>query len=482
MNQSRILQQRLWRWHFWAGLLSLPLALVLAISGGLYLFKPHYVQWYEQTLEQNLPEVSGRVLPTNELLTIAQQRYPDADFKRYTLARIGSGSSAEHFHPNSDRSVEFEFKTDTGIEVIWVDRFSGTIMHSMPKQRQLMHWIKNLHGELTLGNRGSYLVELMAQWMIVLVITGLTLYLSRQKMAAQGNWGVALKRALLPSLKGGTSLFWRRLHGALGIWLSVFLLVLLISGLPWTQVWGNGFKQLQKVMGWDGPGHEWFVSLNSTSPEHHHSHNHNHLDKQDGTDLWQLSSEDQNSVTLQSSRPSSIAQGMTLGDIEAKILPLKLHHPVVIMPPNNSNGVWTVRSMTPNRPHRVTLHFDRWSGEELMSIRFGDYHPVKRVVSYGIALHEGALFGLPNLLLGLFTALGLVAIVITGGLMWWKRRPVGTLGTPQLLPGKLPRSVWLVGTLLALLLPLFAASVLLILALDFLWVRLFRNRESLESI
>lgn len=59
---------------------------------------------------------------------------------------------------------------------------------------------------------------------------------------------------------------------------------------------------------------------------------------------------------------------------------------------NNINGVWSVRSMTSNRRNRVTVHFVRWSGEELMGIIFVDYHPLKRVVPFGIVLHEGVLF------------------------------------------------------------------------------------------
>src|SRR3546814_16166698 len=70
------------------------------------------------------------------------------------------------------------------------------------------------------------------------------------------------------------------------------------------------------------------------------------------------------------------------------------------------NGVWSVLSMAQDRRDRQTVHYDRWTGEEIMRIRFADYHPVQRLASYGISLHEGALFGWANQALGVVAALG----------------------------------------------------------------------------
>lgn len=34
-----------WRWHFYAGLLVLPLVILLSLSGALFLFKPQVERW-----------------------------------------------------------------------------------------------------------------------------------------------------------------------------------------------------------------------------------------------------------------------------------------------------------------------------------------------------------------------------------------------------------------------------------------------------
>ena len=40
--KNNILSQWLWKWHVIAGLISLPFVIVLAITGGIYLFKDDY--------------------------------------------------------------------------------------------------------------------------------------------------------------------------------------------------------------------------------------------------------------------------------------------------------------------------------------------------------------------------------------------------------------------------------------------------------
>ncbi len=140
-------------------------------------------------------------------------------------------------------------------------------------------------------------------------------------------------------------------------------------------------------------------------------------------------------------------------------------YPVTIQPPNNPNGVWSVRDMHSDRSLRKTVHFDRWSGDELMRIEFQHYHPVKQVASYGIAMHEGALFGRLNQLLGALTAFGLITLSLFGVVSWWKRRPQAHPTPPDReLQIRLGPMIGLLG--LMLFLPLFGASLITIYILD----------------
>ena len=89
----------------------------------------------------------------------------------------------------------------------------------------------------------------MASWMIVLIITGLNLWLTSSDLTA--NAQIKWRRWFVPQfhMKRARSGY-KSLHGVIGIWFTLPILVLLLSGLPWTQLWGSGFKQLQAYMGW----------------------------------------------------------------------------------------------------------------------------------------------------------------------------------------------------------------------------------------
>lgn len=154
------------------------------------------------------------------------------------------------------------------------------------------------------------------------------------------------------------------------------------------------------------------------------------------------------------------------------VRPLGLDHPVIIAPPSRGSDEWTAKSNTANRPRRVNLTLEGTTGKVLTREDFSNKHWVDRVVSTGVAAHEGQLFGWPNQLMGLLTALGLVLLSVSGVIMWWRRRDEGVLGAPRVVLS--PRVSWGLITLVVLLgiyLPLFGASQLLVLLLEWALLR-----------
>jgi uncharacterized iron-regulated membrane protein len=153
----------------------------------------------------------------------------------------------------------------------------------------------------------------------------------------------------------------------------------------------------------------------------------------------------------------------------ANVVPLKLDAPVIISAPGGRSKTWSAKSNTANRPRRVTVELDPKTGSILSREDFKDRHWVDRAVGVGIAAHEGALFGWPNQVLGVLTTLGLVLLSVSGVILWWKRRDQGVLGAPK--PALSPRVSWgliSVIVLIGICLPLFAASLLIVLLLEWL--------------
>src|SRR3546814_7640722 len=83
-----------------------------------------------------------------------------------------------------------------------------------------------------------------------------------------------------------------------------------------------------------------------------------------------------------------------------------------------------------NRPMRMTVTYDMGTGREASREGFADGHVIDRVVGYGIAWHEGQLFGWVNQLVGVLTAIGLIMMAVSGFILWRRRKPGDVLGAP----------------------------------------------------
>ena len=450
-DRSTLLKQRLWRWHFLAGLVVCPFAILLALTGSIYLFKPQIDNYEERVINALPPVVDARSIgdysqpPISTHINALLTRNPDADFKRVILNKPG------------DRSVEIELQHPQGEKVIyWVDSITGQILTSKNTDQRLMQRVKKLHSELLLGNMGSYVVELMASWLIILVVSGLYLWLTKpENQQAPIRLAVAKFDKAVPIKK------WRSLHGVIGFWFAVPIIVLLLSGLPWTQLWGSGFDKVKVWAGWQGPGQEWFVTLKSKMPK-------GELAALPESSLWEIKADPH---TPSAVVDRSALDWAVLDAIHGTPQVGSLIHPVQIAPPKPNNGVWTVRSMPGQRSARETLHFDQYSSALITRIGFKDHHPIEQLVSQGVSLHEGALFGWPNQLLGLLTALAIICISFFGLYSWWLRKPQDRVGVPDRATTPPSKGLFVGLVVLGLILPAAGISFVIIYIIEWFGVR-----------
>jgi uncharacterized iron-regulated membrane protein len=276
-----------------------------------------------------------------------------------------------------------------------------------------------------LGKVGRWMVELAASWAIVMILSGLYLW-----------WpsGGRLAGVVWPRLSLGKRAFWRDIHAVTGFWVSSFALVLLVSGLPWASVWGDAFKVARTELGLMQGKQDW-----KTGGEH--------------------AEHDHNAMMVMEKAKVPLA---SLTMIVAKARAEALEFPVVIAPPGEKMA-WSVKSNTQNRPNRVTITYDMATGTQLDRQDFASRHVIDRAVGYGIAWHEGALLGWFNVAVGLFTAVALITLMVSGFIMWRRRRPEAVLGAPPLphVPARIGGVVAIL-LLLAAVLPSLAASLILL--------------------
>src|SRR6187402_3357276 len=87
------LYRTIWRWHFYAGLFVVPMVLVLALSGSIYLFKPQLDRWEERDFHGL--STTGAVSP-NRQLDAAQAAVPGASFYAYRLPERAGDAAMIH--------------------------------------------------------------------------------------------------------------------------------------------------------------------------------------------------------------------------------------------------------------------------------------------------------------------------------------------------------------------------------------------------
>lgn len=336
-------------------------------------------------------------------------------------------------------------KQAEGVSRVYVHPQTLQILKVVREDDKLMRVVHELHGNLLLGARGSYLVELAASWAIVMVITGLYLWWPK---TGQGLAGV-----IYPRIHKSSRVFWRDLHGVVGFWISFFTLFLLISGLPWTKSWGGMLKEIRQIQ---------TVSTQSATVK---------TQTQDWTVGGVAADEHAGHEGHAMQSHHHTQDDRLLDQLVATVTPLQLAPPVLIAPPSEKSVGWTARSDAQNRPLRVNISFDA-AGNIVSKKDFADRSWLDRVVGYGVAIHEGQLFGWFNQLLGALTALGLVLLSISAVVLWWKRLAnrslLSTLGAPPNSQYPAPYAWAMVVLVLGLgiLLPFFGLSLILVLLVE----------------
>ena len=427
----------------------MPFVIVLSITGGIYLFKPQLDRWRDRAYDGVVSE--GKLTLPSEQIQAVLHDHPDFIPVAYELRTASSDAVRIVMQNGSDRRRVF------------VDPVSLKVLGERPEEGGPVRLVRTIHGQLGMGERGSNLVELASSWTIIMILTGLFLWWPRSANRLAG--------VIYPRLWQGRKLFWRDLHSVTGVWISIFVLFLLLTGLPWAKFWGNYFRT---VRGWTGTAvtkTDWTiggVSVESagTRSSEHGDHGgatrggNKGGSKSGGGGRWRKSAAIMPKDLTDFDRLLAIAE------------PLNLAYPATIAPPAKAAGegqeaAWTIKSDAQNRPLRVTLEVMPKTGEVISREDYASKHWIDRLVAIGIAAHEGQLFGVANQILGVITAAGLVLLCISGLVMWWRRRHAGSLGA--LAPAK--ESSWSIGLVaiivaLGLYLPLFGLSLLLVLMVE----------------
>jgi uncharacterized iron-regulated membrane protein len=443
----------IWRWHFYAGLFCIPFILVLSVSGAIYLFKPQVEAALDQPYDHLL--MTGKRTTAEAQVLAALSIVPGAVLNAYELpetqhsaVRVLVGQRKEltrvYVHPETLKILKIEHEDD-----------------------KLMKVVHRIHGGLLIGDIGSNLVELAASWAIVMIFTGLYLWWPSNTKSLAG--------IVYPRLRKSGRVWWRDLHGVTGFWISFFTLFLLLSGLPWAKSWGGLLKEVRHISAGKVVQQDWSTGRSSELAERQkmnmamndESEHANHMEHSHEAQMHEAHQHGTDKI------PQAKHDYSVLDRLVTTVQPLHLAAPVLISPPSKKSPEWTAKSDAQNRPLRVNLVLDAISGKIKSRKDFDDRPLLDRTIGYGVAIHEGQLFGWFNQLLGLFTALGLSLLSVSAIVLWWRRRSVGSLGAPPANKKSTAYTYGLIAVIIVLgiLLPFFGLSLLVVLLIERLILR-----------
>ncbi|TDB93710.1 PepSY domain-containing protein, partial [Nonomuraea longispora] len=216
-----------WRWHFYAGLFVAPVLLVLAVTGSIYLFKEPFEAWRYQDV-RTLAEPVTAPRPLSEQIAAAQSTLPGTP----VMSVIPPTSPDRTTRVILQGSESGPFAE--GISV-YVDPATAQVVGRIDDSATFMRVVRTVHGELMSGTVGDRIVEIAACWALILVATGTYLWWSGRRTRTK------------PARSGRGRL--RRVHIVTGVGGGAVVVFLVLSGLPWSGVWGDGLQRIQAGTG-----------------------------------------------------------------------------------------------------------------------------------------------------------------------------------------------------------------------------------------
>jgi uncharacterized iron-regulated membrane protein len=436
------LRPLLLRLHFYAGVFVGPFILIAAITGLLYALIPQIdsmVFRHELTVEQ----VGDQRLPLADQLAAARLAHPEG-----TVASIRPPAAANE---TTQITLAVDDVPPDYARTVFVDPYSGQVRGALTTFGQWMPvraWFDELHRNLHLGALGRNYSELAASWLWVIAAAWMLLWFGQRRQAGK------LRRLASPDRTARGRRRTVSWHGAIGVWILVALLGLSITGITWSRYGGQSVNMIQE-------------RLNTTAP-----------------------SVDTTLAALHGSDPAALSVDNPVGGADIAWRAAQqagLSGPIWMYPPAEPGQGWHVVENKRDWPTRHdAISVDPATGVISGRVDVAQWPFLAKLTNWAIDAHMGVLFGLLNQLVLALTAIGLIAVVLRGYLMWWQRRPTRgsgwAVGRPplrgalrQLPPFALAVVVVLAGVV-GWFLPLFGISLVAFLLIDIAFASIKRFR------
>jgi uncharacterized iron-regulated membrane protein len=474
------LLRRVWRAHFWVGLFGAPVLLVLALTGLVIL----YTEPIDTTLNRQLlvVEVGADPIPLDAQIATAREHVDSGyQFEGVTPPKAAGRSTQVDF---ADPNAAAYPHGEADVTQVFVNPYTGEYLGQRDQLSGLIGLANQLHRMF--GNDGPTIqlpslghlinpsafpdatipvglfnlwMEVTAVWILVLLGTGVYLWWPRAIESAKPMFGIRWG-------KGGR-IRWRDVHALVGVVLAAVLICYILSGLTWSRYWGENWRAFSSTV---APGQQ--IDAPSTPATM------GDYDRLGRRIAW--AAKDDPVYASEPDGPVSVP--LTFSDIDRIAKDERMVPGYTIFGPADATvdgttawGSYTVVNHWPQKlSEQRTLYLNQFTGATITNATAAQDGALSRLTSFGIDMHMGNQLGWVTRVIATLTCLGVLTSVVTGLVMWFKRRPTGGTGVPAPASAATradtsKRAKVVVGLLavaLSVLFPVFGASLVLVLAVE----------------
>lgn len=423
-----------WRLHFYAGFILAPLIIWLCVTGILYVVGPQVEVWmYRDYLNVNS---QGEQASFDAQVAAAQAAYPYMmPTQFHPSEKAGQSAYVVMTSHTEAHSTHMRHSGPTDDVEVYINPYTAEVIGSLRVEEKYARQMMDLHGTLYIGDVGRLLTELGTVWSLVLVLTGLYLWIP-QKWGKV--WGVWVPR--IQQWKG--RIWWRDFHSVGGMYMTGIMLAFLTTALMITYASGTIFA-LSKV---------FTKQMPPAIPK----------------GLKSVPIEGQGRISIQSLKEIAADKNM----LDSYMITL----------PVDSTGFFKISADNGmGKPEaRHDLSVDQYSGKIVFENSWDKYPIMTKLTIWGLSFHFGVLWGAVTQILGILACLGLIFFTVSGVVMWWKRRPANAWALPKTVPGGLkpfPKGLIAFMVVLCILQPTLGVSLLIGLGVDWLVIKYIKWRN-----
>jgi uncharacterized iron-regulated membrane protein len=204
--------------HLFAGLSAAPLLLILGLTGSFLVFEYPLDHLFNSSLAYVKPaEAPANPLSLDLLLATIRSTYPTA--KVLTLSLSPSSPS-----PDLTYTAQIQLPQLSVPSTVYLNQYTGRVVgrHDGMTFATAVH---EFHTDLLLGDRGAFVMMLIAALLIALSLSGIILWWPRKIITVR--WSASGRRIVFD------------LHNAIGFYSFVFMLIFGVTGVVvhWQSIW-----------------------------------------------------------------------------------------------------------------------------------------------------------------------------------------------------------------------------------------------------